>query len=116
MGTSGPVLMRRRSSSLISFCGPFLRTITFAAARPPRGGKEHETDKLSREVQGIIDPVREQAGYRAISDVVYRKHLFLNLLWLPTEAVVNPKVVSDYVFSGISYGVWTHPWNIKAAR
>ena len=92
------------------------RLYSMAAARPPRGGKDHETDKLFREVQGIIDPVREQAGYRAISDVVYRKHLFLNLLWLPTEAVVNPKVVSDYVFSGISYGVWTHPWNIKAAR
>ena len=45
-----------------------------------------------------------------------KKHYAINVLWLPSEAVVNPKFVGAYQYPGNITGTWTHVENIKAAK
>jgi ABC-type transport system substrate-binding protein len=75
-----------------------------------------ETNDAYRKCETELDdekrgPLWREAGNRYF-DLVGDVPLF----WLPAEATVNSKIVNDYLFPGNISGVWTHLWNITAAR
>jgi peptide/nickel transport system substrate-binding protein len=84
----------------------------------PRGGFEDpDDDKFYIEkIRNELDDAKRAALWSELGDRVYKKHYAINVLWLPAEAVVNPKFVSAYQYPGNITGTWTHVENIKAAK
>jgi len=82
---------------------------------PPRGGKHPDLDRLVNQVRVELDEKKQDALWRQLGDWAYKDHTVLNLFWVPVEVTVNPRVVSDYVWPGVSGGNWTHVWYVKAA-
>jgi len=74
-----------------------------------------EINKLFGQLRNTIDEAKQEELYRQIGDVSYKAHLEVPLFWLPAQAVVNPRFISDYVFPGSITGTWTHVQNIKQA-
>ena len=54
--------------------------------------------------------------WRELGDIAFDSYWDVPLFWLAAEAVINPEIVSDYVFPGSISGTWTHPEYIKAAQ
>ncbi len=69
-----------------------------------------------REIQVQLDSRRRETMWRALGNRAYELHGDIPLFWLPAEAVVDPKVVSDYVWPGSITGTWTNPEYITATR
>ena len=103
VGTSGPqfVTVAVYNSSIL---GNYL------------GAQHPDLQDLVRRIRVELDPQRRFELYRQAGNRAFDLHLDAPLFWLPAEAIVDPKVVSDYVFPGSISGTWTHPENIKAAR
>lgn len=101
-------------TSTAQYTGVYSRWIS-QKRNPPRGGKHPDLDRLFFQVRQELDEKKQDALWRQIGDWVYKDHTVLNLFWVPVEVTVNPRVVSDYVWPGISGGNWTHVWYIKAA-
>ncbi|MSQ10985.1 MAG: ABC transporter substrate-binding protein [Dehalococcoidia bacterium] len=101
-------------TSTAQYTGVFSRFISQKRV-PPRGGKHPDLDRLFFQVRQELDEKKQDAWWRQIGDWMYKDHTVLNLFWVPVDVTVNPKVVSDYVWPGISGGNWTHVWYIKAA-
>src|SRR5262249_19311154 len=75
------------------------------------------------DVQDVVKRLRVELNaqkradlYRQVGNKMYELHLDVPLFWLPAEAVVDSKVVADYVWPGSISGTWTHPEYIKAVR
>ena len=75
-----------------------------------------ELDQLLREIQVTLDPKRSDELWRQWGDIAYDQHVNIPLFWLPTDAVVDPSIVADYVFPGSITGSYTHVEHIKAAK
>ena len=80
------------------------------------GGRDAEVTRQFLALRSELDDKKLDALYRKLGEEGWRKHMMLNLLWLPAEAAYNPQIVADYVFPGAISGTWTHVENIKAAR
>jgi len=80
------------------------------------GGRDAEVTRQFLALRSELDEKKQDQLYRQIGEEGWRKHMMLNLLWLPAEVAYNPKIVADYVFPGAISGTWTHVENIKAAR
>lgn len=80
------------------------------------GGQHPDVHELVKRIQVELNPVPRGDLYRQAGDVLYDQHLDVPLFWLSAEAVVDPKVISDYVWPGSISGTWTMPENIKAVR
>lgn len=92
-----------------AFNGAIGKSATFPSVQDPA------VDVALLELYREVDPVKQEALFRKLGDLMFDRAMNINLLWLPAEITVNPRVVSDYTFPGIS-GSWTHVQNIKAAR
>ncbi len=55
-------------------------------------------------------------GLQEFGELAYTQFQNVPLWYVPVEAVVNPQVVSDWVFPGAVHSTWTHMENIRAAR
>jgi ABC-type transport system substrate-binding protein len=92
--------------------------------------KNSGTGQPSR-LYGFATPEMDDAYYRLINEVDdvkrneiarewgnlhYDLHASNPLFWVPAEIVVNPEIVSDYVWPGAFTGTWSHVYNIKAAN
>ncbi|MSQ09475.1 MAG: hypothetical protein EXR52_00495 [Dehalococcoidia bacterium] len=73
------------------------------------------TPKVNRIVMGLAAPAVEATEMRNIDGRITWQ-LDMPLFWLPVEAVVDAKIVSEWVFLGSLTGSWSHVQNIKAAR
>ena len=80
-----------------------------------RGATTPEADAKFLEVRFEQDPNRRAQLWREYGDIVYDNFINLNLYWLPAEVVVNPTVVSDFVWPGALSGFWSHFWLLKSA-
>ncbi len=80
------------------------------------GATDPKVNALVKELYRTLDPQKADQLWRQVGDVTFETHISFPLFWLPTEAVVNPTYVSDWVFPGSISGGWTHVENMKAAR
>jgi ABC-type transport system substrate-binding protein len=67
-------------------------------------------------VQVELDATKRGDLWRRLGNRAFELHGDIPLFWLPAEAVVNPKIVADYVWPGSLTGTWTHPEQIKAVK
>jgi len=82
----------------------------------PDGGRDPEVTRQFLALRSMLDEKKLDEAYRQLGIRGWQQHISLNLLWLPAEAAVNPKIVSDYQFPGSISGTWTHVEFVKAAR
>jgi len=95
----------------------FVGVQVYNSSIPPRFGAEsHATDALFQRVRSEVDLEKRQPLWRELGDLLYNGYMNIPLFWLPTEVVVNPKVVAGFTFPGNITGTWTHLDGIKAAR
>ena len=69
-----------------------------------------------REIAETLDQMQQDELYRELGDNYLSMYMEIPLFWIPAEAVVNPKFVSDWSFPGSISGTWTHMDYIKAAK
>ena len=67
-------------------------------------------------ISNTTDEAKQDELWRQVGNVMFEHHMSVPLFWLPAEIVVNPIIVSDYIFPGSITGAWTHVQNIKASR
>jgi ABC-type transport system substrate-binding protein len=75
-----------------------------------------ELDPLMATIANTMDEKKIEEAWRQIGEVLFQKHKYLPLFWLPVEVVYNPQYVSGWVLPGSITGNYTHIENIKAAR
>jgi peptide/nickel transport system substrate-binding protein len=80
------------------------------------GFEDFDVDRFALEAVSTFDEKKQDEAWRKVGEVHYVKHAAVPLFWLPAEAVINSKVVSDYTFPGNVTGTWTHVYTAKAAR
>jgi len=80
------------------------------------GAQHPDIQDFVRRIRVELDPTRRGDLYKQEGNRRFDLQLDVPLFWLPAEAIVDPKVVADYVFPGSISGTWTHPENIKAVR
>jgi ABC-type transport system substrate-binding protein len=96
----------------------FIGTFAYSSAFGPPGGMDlPSVNRLFAQIREEADTKKQEELWRKIGDEMFVQHMCLPLFWIPTEAVVNTKIVADYVFPGNISGTWaTHPENLKAAK
>ena len=90
----------------------------YATHSTPRTGNPEwgDTDKLFIDIRGTLDPVKQLKWLDELGELTFLRYQTVPLFWLPPEAIVNPDIVSDYIFPGAITSTWTHLEFIKAAQ
>ena len=90
----------------------------YAAASAPRTGNPEfpDQDKLFVDIRGTLDAAQQAIWLNEFGELSYTRYQTVPLFWLPPEAMVNPEIVSDYIFPGAITSTWTHLEFIKAAQ
>ncbi len=84
---------------------------------PRTGNPEHPVmDDLFIKIRGSLDAVQQDIWLKQLGEISFTTYTVVPLFWLPPEAVINPEVVSDYIFPGAITSTWTHLEFIKAAQ
>ncbi len=92
-------------------------TLSYGSSLGVRRGVElAELDTLLKQLNATLDEKGQAEKWRQVGDKRFELALDVPLFWLPVEAVVNTKIVSDWLFPGSLTGSWSHVQNIKAAR
>ncbi len=93
----------------------FIGVSAYWTSIAPRGGSEDPVvDGLFIKLRSELDAQKREAMWRQLGDESYKKHMSINLLWLPAEATFNPQFVADSPWPGNISGTWTHVEYIKA--
>jgi ABC-type transport system substrate-binding protein len=91
-------------------------TSTTAGRNPGAAAvQDHKVEGLVRQLYSTVDTQKQDQLWRELGDYTFLHHGQISLFWLPAQAVINTKIVSDYVFPGAITGTWTHVEGIKAA-
>jgi ABC-type transport system substrate-binding protein len=77
--------------------------------------EDYEIDALFNRVRVELDDARAADLWRQLGEKAFAHYQDIPLFWLPAEAVVNPRIVGEYVFPGSISGTWTHLTEIKPA-
>ncbi len=95
----------------------YIGSTAYTTSRGPRGGaiEDPTVDGLLDKARATLEDNQQDAALREMGNAMFDKQMHAPLFWLPAEIVVNPKVVSDWVFPGSITGTWTHVQNIKPA-
>jgi peptide/nickel transport system substrate-binding protein len=80
------------------------------------GAQQPEVQDLVKRIRVELDAQKRGELFRQEGNKAYELHLDVPLFWLTADAVVDPKLVADYLWPGSISGTWTHPEYIKAAR
>jgi peptide/nickel transport system substrate-binding protein len=80
------------------------------------GAQDVDLENVVKRLYDTIETEKQEPLFRQAGEIVFAKYLSVPLFWLRAEAVVNPKIVADYSFSGTISGTWTHTEYIKAAK
>jgi peptide/nickel transport system substrate-binding protein len=95
----------------------FIGVSAYWTSIPPRGGIEDPVvDGLFIKLRSELDDKKREEMWRQLGDESYKKHMSINLFWLPAEATFNPQIVADYPWPGNISGTWTHVEYIKPAK
>jgi ABC-type transport system substrate-binding protein len=70
---------------------------------------DHRLEELGR----VVDASERARLLREIGDIRFNEFSDIPLFWLFAEAVINPKVLAEYVFPGVITGYYTHLEYIK---
>ena len=73
-------------------------------------------DDLFIKIRGSLDAIQQDIWLKQLGEISFTTYTVVPLFWLPPEAVINPEVVSDYIFPGAITSTWTHLEFIKAAQ
>jgi hypothetical protein len=60
-----------------------------------------------------VEPRERARLLREIGDQKFNEFAEMPLFWLFAEAVINPKLIAEYVFPGVITGYYTHLEYIK---
>jgi peptide/nickel transport system substrate-binding protein len=107
--------MRNTSSSQYLSIWVFL-TWGFAGSTQIMTPYDPDIERLFGQLRNTLDEAQQNAVYTQIGEILYTRHTNLPLFWTSAQAVVNPNIVSDYVWPGSISGTWTHVEQIKAAK
>jgi len=90
----------------------------YATHSTPRTGNPEwgDTDKLFIDIRGTLDAAKQLKWLDELGEKTFVRYQTVPLFWLPPEAVINPDIVSDYIFPGAITSTWTHLDFIKAAQ
>jgi len=92
-------------------------TITTAGRNPGASGvQDAKVEGVVRQLYSTVDAKKQDELWRELGDYTFPYHGQVSLFWLPAQAVINTKIVSDYVFPGAITGTWTHVEGVKAAQ
>lgn len=80
------------------------------------GFESPKIDAVLRQIATETDSNKQETLWRQLGDTAFDEFQYVNLFWLPTEAVGNPKIVGEWMYPGGITGSWTHVVNIRAAR
>lgn len=80
------------------------------------GAQHPDLEAIFKQIRVELDGAKRADLWRRLGDGFYERHLDVPLFWLPAEAVVDPRVIAEYVWPGSISGTWTHPEHIKAVR
>ncbi len=80
------------------------------------GVQDIEVNAILQKIYLTLEEEKQEPLWRELGNLMFKKHLNVQLFWLPAEVVYNSEIVSDYQFPGNITGLWTHVYNIKAAR
>jgi peptide/nickel transport system substrate-binding protein len=80
------------------------------------GFQHPDLHAVMKTIQGELDSRKREGLWREAGNKAYDLHPDIPLFWLPAEAVVDPKVLADWVWPGSLTGTWTHPEYIRAVR
>lgn len=80
------------------------------------GYQQIDTSQLLREIRLELDAEKADVMWRQLGELNYVRHTTIPLFWLPAEVVVDPSIVSGYVWPGAISGTWSHFENISATR
>jgi peptide/nickel transport system substrate-binding protein len=107
--------MRNTSSSQYLSIWVFL-TWAYAGSTQIMTPYDADIDRLFGQLRNTLDEPQQDALYTQLGEVIYTRHTNSPLFWTSAQAVVNPNIVSDYVWPGSISGTWTHVDQIKAAK
>ncbi len=82
-------------------------------------GRQPDNLNADRALEGIattMDEKRADQLWREVGNEYYTTYRTSPLFTLAAEAVVDPKVVADWVFPGTVTGYWSHVFDIKAVK
>jgi ABC-type transport system substrate-binding protein len=68
------------------------------------------------ELGKTVDPAKRSQLLREIGDHNFNEFADIPLFWLFADATINPKFISEYVFTGIITGYYTHLEYVKLAQ
>lgn len=90
----------------------------YSAHSTPRTGNPEfpDIDKLFLDIRGTLDAAKQEVWLNELGEKAFLRYQTVPLFWLPPEAVINPEIVSDYIFPGAITSTWTHLDFIKAAQ
>jgi ABC-type transport system substrate-binding protein len=72
-------------------------------------------DQKFEALRKSLDVAERERLLREIGDIKFEEYDVIPLLWLPVDAVIDPKVIGEYNFGTIT-GVWTHLEYIKPPK
>ena len=106
------VSIRATSSAIV------LAYRVYVTSHIPRGSAMEfkDMDDIFTKIRGTLDTAKQHEGFLKIGELSFQRHVNVPLFWLPAKVMVNPEIVSDYIFPGSITGTWTHLDQIKAAR
>ncbi|MDE2899982.1 MAG: ABC transporter substrate-binding protein [Chloroflexota bacterium] len=74
-----------------------------------------EADAKFLEIRTETNDNRRSQLWTEYGNLLFDNYTHMPLFWLPAEVVVNPEVVSDFVWPGALSGFWSHMWGLKSA-
>ena len=80
------------------------------------GVQDQELNTVIQKINVTVETEKQEPLWREAGNLLFKKHMNVQLFWLPAEAVYNKQIVADYGFPGSITGLWTHVDTIKAAR
>ena len=75
--------------------------------------EDFDLDTAVNAAVSTYDEKKQDEAWRQAGEVMFSRHSHIPLFWLPAQIVVNPRVVSQYVFPGNVSGTWSHVYTMK---
>ncbi len=79
-----------------------------------RSATTPEVDAKFLEIRRETSDARRAQLWTEYGNLLFDNYTHMPLFWLPAEVLVNPEVVSDFVWPGALSGFWSHMWGLKS--
>ena len=81
----------------------------------PRGGHRQHTENKNKALN-TTDPAEAATLWKAVADELYFEVYTMPLFTLPVQAIIDPEIISEYIFLGPPGGSYNNFENIKGVR